>query len=88
MGGTWSDYGNPQFPLIDEHIKNHCIVVYSTTVCGFCTKAKSLLSELNLDYSVVELDGLGPSEGGMTSQELIKKTNIRTVSVISVVLEF
>ena len=79
MGGIWSNQSQT-FPLIDQHIKEHCVVVYSTTVCGFCTKAKRLLAESNIDYNVVEINELTPKYGGAVTQELIQKTNTRTVS--------
>ena len=68
--------------IIDEQIKEECIVMYSTTVCSFCTKAKSLMSEMGLKYSTVEIDQVPPSEGGRISHDLRAKTRIMTVSVL------
>ena len=79
MGNTFTNTSTSS-TLIDEKISTNCIVVYSTTVCGFCTKAKRLMDEMGLQYSVVEIDRLGPSEGGHVSRSLTEKTNMRTVS--------
>lgn len=77
MGNMWT----ASTAVIDNHIRQHCVVMYSTTICSYCTKTKQLLSELNIDCDVVELNLLSPSDGGHVSQDLIKKTNVRTVGV-------
>ena len=82
MGNTLTNPPVSTLTSIDEKIKENCIVVYSTTVCGFCTKAKRLMDEMGLNYSVVEIDKLSPSEGGQVSRSLSEKTQMRTVSFL------
>lgn len=84
MGNMWT----ASTAVIDNHIRQHCVVMYSTTICSYCTKTKQLLSELNIDCDVVELNLLSPSDGGHVSQDLIKKTNVRTVPQIFINGEF
>ena len=61
-------------------------MIYSTTVCSFCTKAKALMDEMGLEYSTVEIDKIPPSEGGRISHDLRAKTRMMTVrKVISCV---
>ena len=70
---------NTNINIIDEQIKKECIVMYSTTVCSFCTKAKALMDEMGLQYSTVEIDKIPPTEGGRVSHDLRAKTRIMTV---------
>jgi len=72
----------PQTTSVDEKIKENCVVVYSTTVCSFCNKAKSLLDEMQLGYHAVEIDQMPPTEGGKLSSELREKTRMLTVSIL------
>ena len=65
--------------IIDEQVGEHCIFLYSTTVCGYCTKAKSLLNHINAEYGVAELDTMSSRESGNVFNNLVKRTNCRTV---------
>lgn len=78
MGNYWS--GTPP-SMLDEQIKTHCIVVYSTTVCAFCSRTKNLLNDMNLSYHVVELDQMAHHEGGKVAQELRNKTRMLSVGL-------
>lgn len=66
--------------IIDQQTKEHCIFMYSTTVCSFCTKAKTLLNDLDLDFGLVELNKLAPGESGQIVLELRERTKQNTVS--------
>ena len=60
-------------------IKEHSLVVFSKTYCGFCTKAKAELNKVGAQYHLVELDKMG---GGDALQSQIQKlSGIRTVSM-------
>lgn len=78
MGNSLTS-NNTNINIIDEQIKKECIVMYSTTVCSFCTKAKALMDEMGLQYSTVEIDKIPPTEGGRVSHDLRAKTRIMTV---------
>ncbi|XP_047131822.1 glutaredoxin-2, mitochondrial [Hydra vulgaris] len=79
MGNTSSQVS---VESIDNKIKNDCVVLFSTTICGYCDKAKELLNTMNIKYKCIELDKMEPPEGGKLTFELMKKTNCRTVPQI------
>ena len=70
--------------IIDEQVGEHCIFLYSTTVCGYCTKAKSLLNHINAEFGVAELDTMSSRESGNVFNNLVKRTNCRTVCILHV----
>ena len=43
----------------EELIKTHKIVIFSTTTCPYCKKAKKLLTSLNEAFFSLELDTYG-----------------------------
>ena len=45
-----------QDDFISKLIKNHKIVIFSTTSCYYCKLAKKELDKLNLSYHAIELD--------------------------------
>ncbi|KAI9994382.1 hypothetical protein PInf_010992 [Phytophthora infestans] len=45
------------------------VVVYSKSYCRYCTKTKTLLTELGAKYEVVELDQI---EGGSEQQDALE----------------
>ena len=73
-------FTNEKSSIIDEQVNEHCIFIYSTTVCSFCTKTKQLLDEISAEYGVVELNTLSPSLGGQIFNQLYQRTHINTVS--------
>ena len=79
MGNSFTSNNNNTSNIIDEQIKKECVVMYSTTVCSFCTKAKALMNEMGLEYSTVEIDKIPPTEGGRVSHDLRAKTRVMTV---------
>ncbi|MDA9973289.1 glutaredoxin 3 [Alphaproteobacteria bacterium] len=36
--------------------ENKKIIIYTSSLCGFCYKAKSLLNRYNIDYNEVNID--------------------------------
>ncbi|KAI8894607.1 glutaredoxin [Globomyces pollinis-pini] len=42
--------------FVDQAIKNETVVVFSKTYCPYCIKAKNLLKNNNIDFTVYELD--------------------------------
>ena len=67
MGKTYSPVPAES---IDKRIKDRCVVIFSTTVCSYCTKTKELLKTMNIDYKSIELDQMEPSEGGKLTPDL------------------
>lgn len=63
--------------LVDFYIDVNKVCVFSKTTCGFCNKAKQLLSNCNITPLVYELDQI--PEGSSLHRELISKTNHSTV---------
>ncbi|MBF7682295.1 glutaredoxin 3 [Acinetobacter sp. B5B] len=54
------------------------VVVYSTTVCPYCVRAKQLLQRKGIEYKEVNLSNEAPE----VRTELMQKTNYRTVPQI------
>ena len=63
--------------LVDFYIDTNKVCIFSKTTCGFCNKAKQLLSSCNITPLVYELNQM--SEGQLLHQQLISKTNHTTV---------
>lgn len=73
--------------FIDSKLTSNQIVVFSKLSCGYCTRAKSLLNELKLDYYSIELDRneqCPRSDCQQLIENLIKQTKMRTVPQIFV----
>ena len=66
--------------LVDSAILTNCVVVFSTTSCKFCDKAKTVLTNLGIRFKVIELD-LEGKNSFKYSKELESKTGARTVCV-------
>jgi glutaredoxin 3 len=62
-------------------------LVYSTTTCPFCAKAKSALDELGAEYSVIELDEL-VDHGVAARSELLHVTGRTSVPAVFIGGEF
>ncbi|XP_064226986.1 glutaredoxin 2 isoform X3 [Aotus nancymaae] len=67
---------------IQETISNNCVVIFSKTSCSYCTMAKKLFHDMNVNYKVVELDLL--EYGNQFQDALYKMTGERTVPRIFV----
>lgn len=71
--------------FIHNLVKSHKIVVFSKTNCSFCTKAKDVLKEKNLEYHSIELDVNKQCPNDNCQQlttSLILQTRMRTVPQI------
>ncbi|XP_037353096.1 glutaredoxin 2 isoform X1 [Talpa occidentalis] len=67
---------------IQETISENCVVIFSKTSCSYCTMAKKLFHDMNVNYKVVELDML--EYGSQFQDALYKMTGERTVPRIFV----
>uniref|UniRef100_K9IGY8 Glutaredoxin-2, mitochondrial n=2 Tax=Desmodus rotundus TaxID=9430 RepID=K9IGY8_DESRO len=67
---------------IQETISDNCVVIFSKTSCSYCTMAKKLFQDMNVNYKVVELDML--EYGSQFQDALYKMTGERTVPRIFV----
>ncbi|XP_039113426.1 glutaredoxin 2 [Hyaena hyaena] len=67
---------------IQETISDNCVVIFSKTSCSYCTMAKKLFHDMNVNYKVVELDLL--EYGSQFQDALYKMTGERTVPRIFV----
>mmetsp|Transcript_46058 Transcript_46058/g.87878 ORF Transcript_46058/g.87878 Transcript_46058/m.87878 type:complete len:191 (+) Transcript_46058:134-706(+) len=63
--------------LIKKKNEENMVIVYSKSWCPFCTQVKSLFQKLNVDATVVELDGIVEEQEildalyGMTGQRTV-----------------
>lgn len=55
-GATTRLFSSSISESVKAAIKNNNVIVYSKTYCSYCAKAKNALSELKVDYVVVELN--------------------------------
>ena len=82
MGGTSSSRIKDNKRVDDDSVEgailSNCVVMFSTTTCKFCEKAKLSLANLGVRYKVIELDLLGKNSF-VYSKELSLKTGVRTV---------
>ncbi|KAL1775446.1 glutaredoxin 2 isoform X1 [Sigmodon hispidus] len=67
---------------IQETISNNCVVIFSKTSCSYCSMAKKIFHDMNVNYKVVELDML--EYGSQFQDALHKMTGERTVPRIFV----
>ncbi|POM72985.1 Glutaredoxin [Phytophthora palmivora] len=54
---------------VDGQIAASPVVVYSKSYCPYCTKTKTLLTELGVKFEVVELDEI---DGGSEQQDALE----------------
>lgn len=54
---------------VEAQIAASPVVVYSKTYCRYCTKTKTLLTELGAKFEVVELDEI---DGGSEQQDALE----------------
>ncbi|XP_021503156.1 glutaredoxin 2 isoform X2 [Meriones unguiculatus] len=67
---------------IQETISNNCVVIFSKTSCSYCSMAKKIFHDMNVNYKAVELDML--EYGSQFQDALQKMTGERTVPRIFV----
>ncbi|XP_047377180.1 glutaredoxin 2 isoform X1 [Sciurus carolinensis] len=67
---------------IQETISDNCVVIFSKTSCSYCTMAKKIFHDMNVNYKAVELDML--EYGSQFQDALHKMTGERTVPRIFV----
>ncbi|EHA99973.1 Glutaredoxin-2, mitochondrial [Heterocephalus glaber] len=85
MGNSTSSLGkSATTPVnqIQETISDNCVVIFSKTSCSYCTMAKKIFQDMNVNYKVVELDML--EYGSQFQDALYKMTGERTVPRIFV----
>ncbi|ODM92618.1 Thioredoxin reductase 3 [Orchesella cincta] len=64
---------------IDGLISENSVIVFSKTFCPFCTKVKNLLTDLGVQFKVIELDTMEADEGAKWQEALLAKSGQRTV---------
>jgi glutaredoxin 3 len=67
---------------IQKTISDNCVVIFSKTSCSYCTMAKQIFHDMNVNYKVVELDKL--DYGSQFQDALYKLTGGRTLPRIFV----
>ena len=50
--------GSPM-EMVDQHVKNNTVMVFSKSFCPFSKKVKKLLDQENIKFGVLELDLIG-----------------------------
>ncbi|XP_077987792.1 thioredoxin reductase 1, cytoplasmic-like [Glandiceps talaboti] len=63
--------------LIDQHIANNTVMLFSKSTCPFCKKIKELFNSIDVPYKVVELDQM--DIGKDIQDKLLEMTGQRTV---------
>ena len=56
--------------------KDHKVMVYTLSTCGWCKKLKKLLTSLDVEYEYIDIDLLDGEEDEMVREEM-KKQNQR-----------
>ncbi|XP_007950358.1 glutaredoxin 2 [Orycteropus afer afer] len=79
---SWGKSATAPVNQIQETISENCVVIFSKTSCSYCTMAKKLFQDININYEVVELDML--EYGNQFQDALFKMTGERTVPRIFV----
>jgi glutaredoxin 3 len=59
------------------------VTIYSTPICPYCRRAKSLLTDLNIEYDEIDL-----ASDETLRNEMIRKYNWQTVPMIFVGTDF
>lgn len=59
------------------------VTIYSTPICPYCKRAKSLLGDLNIQYKEIDLAG-----DEKLRNEMVEKYNWQTVPMIFIGSEF
>ncbi|XP_054432555.1 glutaredoxin 2 [Pteronotus mesoamericanus] len=82
MSSSLGKPGATPMSQIQETVSNNCVVIFSKTSCSYCTMAKKLFQDMNVNCKVVELDML--EYGSQFQDALYKMTGERTVPRIFV----
>ncbi|XP_049723920.1 glutaredoxin 2 isoform X4 [Elephas maximus indicus] len=82
ISSSWGKSAVAPMNQIQETISDNCVVIFSKTSCSYCTMAKKLFHDININYKVVELDML--EYGNQFQDALFKMTGERTVPRIFV----
>lgn len=67
---------------VDQLINGNQVVVFGTTECPYCTKARSFLRRIGFSSRKIKMVNLNMYYGTGLRQDLIARTGIRTVPVI------
>lgn len=67
----------PPLAVVEEKIKNNHVMMFSKTTCPYCAKIKNLFSELDVKYTLFELD-LEPNMSDL-QDALVEKSGQRSV---------
>ncbi|KAJ3068507.1 hypothetical protein HDU98_008341 [Podochytrium sp. JEL0797] len=68
--------------LITKHLASSRVLMVSKTTCPFCTRAKRLLTSLNIEFTTIELNTR--SDGVAIQASLMQRTGQRTVPFVFV----
>lgn len=82
LDGSTSDSMERNF--IQDLVSKNRVVIFSKSHCPYCDDSKTLLSNMGVDYTAVELDKM--KEGNQLQNVLGHITDARTVSGFSVVV--
>jgi len=77
VAGDYDDTATIKY--IEEKIKSDKVVMFSFTTCPFCRRAKDMLEDQGIPYSVVELDELPGNTGNEIRASLGKMTKRTSV---------
>jgi len=64
---------------VNELIKENQVMIFSKTTCPYCTKVKSLFSDLSTTFNSLELDTMDQGEATLVLEALKSKTGQTTV---------
>ncbi|GAB1285512.1 Glutaredoxin-2, mitochondrial [Apodemus speciosus] len=82
ISSFWGKSATTPVNQIQETISDNCVVIFSKTSCSYCSMAKKIFHDMNVNYKVVELDML--EYGNQFQDALHKMTGDRTVPRIFV----
>ncbi|XP_077220627.1 glutaredoxin-like isoform X2 [Tasmannia lanceolata] len=84
MGGFFSSEGKElglgsemALEKAKELVSSNPVMIFSKTYCGYCKRVKQLLSQLGVNYKVIELDS--ESDGNAIQSALLAWTSQTTV---------
>lgn len=69
---------------VESKVSANKVVVFSKTYCPYCTKTKSLLNSLGVDYSLVELDNVNDGDDQQDALQEITGANFYCFECIGV----
>ena len=77
MGVCASNYKMADRSTIEGQINSTKVIMYSKSSCPFCTTAKGVFAQMNVDYTLVELNQV--PNGSAIQNTLAEITRQRTV---------